>query len=842
MTSPGIFTPEIDGVTGGVVRSMSATLNFSTSTCSNNWTDLAGAGGLNLEDGKCYKWTLDPSIDSNSVKPNENVADQSSLTSGILKVSDFACQMDSQWDGSAVTITYGLSNPASGIDCKTEFTTPKNVGKIDYLLVGGGGAGGWASTLQSQGGGGGGGGGTSFTQQNALVTPGRTYSIQVGAGAVVGTRNDGHISCEHGNVGVTSVSISISGGTSKFGKYIAEGGGCALDTGGVERGSDGGVSANGRTGGRGGSCYSRGCSGGYLTLPTTSYYTTAPRITDQLNAWEGSGGGGGANYQDTTHRTCLYGDFNFNYLTGCDGWDIGGVGAFGGVGGDGISSWYEGNCNFYFGGGGGGGGSTPLTDNFDRSNIYYTKIYGWSGSQTYFQNHGTSYGQRLTKNWMPLGGFGGLGGGGQAATSTTDWSTSAPTNAHYQHAQDGVNGCGGGGGGGQANKFGAYQAQQYVGPALSDEYGYPIFLYQGHQYFAVLDGGHNLIPVSDETIDSYWQLSLYQQVDNPAHQIAVNPWGEFYTVQTGSWYSIIGSSDNTSSGPQYTSYIWGEDPYAYYFNESYVVGTHHFTIVTTGAEMDANGIYVVPYSEVFDGHYIQYIDQNNVTAYLDAAGYNDFYYQTGYSYVQTLEQPHEMIGTIEPTSQTLDEPGNGGNGIVVIRFSLNQYFGTQYNPALQAPKLQKIWPNVSNATIPITLKQADGSGYVCISLSDPVDHSSPFVGSSSIRLRVGNVSGSSINFGDSAEALSQGLIKLDVSKSVQDFLIRDKDSWVQNKKLVLKISYSGSDSIATDSCLNSQSDLAVGGTPLTQYVTLERMPATQVRSFTVLPKNGRQNN
>jgi len=129
--------------------------------------------------------------------------------------------MESQWNGDSVVITYELPDSSSGIDCQTEFTTPKNVGKVDYLLVGGGGAGGWASTVQSQGGGGGGGGGTSFSQLQATVTPGRTYILQVGAGAIVGTRNDGDISCLRGEVGATSTTVKSSGGTSKFGKFIA---------------------------------------------------------------------------------------------------------------------------------------------------------------------------------------------------------------------------------------------------------------------------------------------------------------------------------------------------------------------------------------------------------------------------------------------------------------------------------------------------------------------------------------------------------------------------------------------------------------------------------------------
>jgi hypothetical protein len=851
MTSPGSFLPAWSGVTGGTARAMSATFNFTTGNCGTTWTDLGNASSITLEDAKCYLWTFDPSRDASAVKPTQIVLDQSTLTSGILKVSSSACTMDSSWDGDVVTITYGLPNPASGIDCKTEFSTPKNLGKMSYLLVGGGGAGGWASTVQSQGGGGGGGGGTSFTQVDASVTPGRTYAIQVGAGAIVGTRNNGNISCLRGEVGATSTSVQQYGGTSKLGKFIAEGGGCAQDTGGIERGSDGGISANGRTGGRGGSCYSRTCEGGFLILPTTTFYTTNPRTTDQLSAWEGAGGGGGASFSTNPNSACNYGNPNWSFFDGCDGWDIAGVGAFGGIGGAGIESWYQGACNYYFGGGGGGGGSTPLT-NAGNSYLGVTRNgviqeYIWNVDHTEFAN-GT--GHYYAKNWMPLGGRGGLGGGGQAATSTTNWSTTAPDNALYQHAQNGTDGCGGGGGGGQANKSGAYQAQQVPGPPLSDDYGNPIFVYQGNRYRAVLDNNHNLTPVTDETIDSYWGLNLYEQSDNPANQIAVNSMGDLYTVQSGGLYNIIGSSTNTPSGARYTAYIWGEAPFTYFFNEIYDVGNHHFTVVSSAAELDpgpdpvdtSDDTYVIPYSEVYSDHYIQYVDQNGVTAYLDAAGYFDFYYQSGYQYAGTLQPARDLVGRIEPTAQTLDEPGKGGNGLVAIRFSLTSNYGNQFNPAIKVPAIQKVWPNLTSVIVPVSLRQSGGSGYVCIKLADPSNPDNDYSAAASIRIRLGSAYGASLSESQTATQLKTQLSKLTLGKSVQDFLIRDRDPWVRNREIVLRVNYSGSDSIATNVCSNSLTDIPVGGTPLVQYVTLQRISATQVRNMQVLPKNGRQNN
>jgi hypothetical protein len=258
--------------------------------------------------------------------------------------------------------------------------------------------------------------------------------------------------------------------------------------------------------------------------------------------------------------------------------------------------------------------------------------------------------------------------------------------------------------------------------------------------------------------------------------------------------------------------------------------------------MDSDGIYVIPFSEVYSDHYIQYVDQNNVTAYLDAAGYTDFYLQTGYRYDQTLEQAHQMIGRIEPTSQILDEPGKGGNGLVAIRFSLTSNYGSEYNPALKVPTVQKVWPTLNDVVVPISLKQSGGSGYVCISLANPSNPSTDYSGTSSIRVKLGETSGSSLSISEAANVLVSKLSALNVGKSIQENLIRDRDPWVASKYLILRISYSGSDSIATNSCDNSTSDYPVGGTPLVQYVKLERIPATQVRSMTILPKNGRQNN
>jgi hypothetical protein len=123
----------------------------------------------------------------------------------------------------------------------------------------------------------------SFSQVGTSTTPGRTYSIEVGAGAVRGPTSNGTITCRRGVVGATETSTVSFGGTSKLSAFIAEGGGCAKNTGGVERGSDGGISANGRTGGRGGSSAYRTTTGSgnsrEVILDTTTAYTTTGEVS-----------------------------------------------------------------------------------------------------------------------------------------------------------------------------------------------------------------------------------------------------------------------------------------------------------------------------------------------------------------------------------------------------------------------------------------------------------------------------------------------------------------------------------------------------------------------------------
>lgn len=484
-TIPGSFKPQWTNVSSGTPRLMVSEYTYATNRCSSSWTDSGTATNnetITVVANKCYKWTFDDQVSGSAVAPTLANLDRTLLTSGVLKVYSASCKMESNWSQDTVTITYNIGVETSGIDCRSEFATPKNVGKIDFLLVGGGGAGGWASTTVSQGGGGGGGGGMSFSQVGTSTTPGRTYSIEVGAGAVRGPTSNGTITCRRGVVGATETTTVSFGGTSKLSAFIAEGGGCAKNTGGVERGSDGGISANGRTGGRGGSRAYRTTTGSgdslEIILDTTTAYTTAPRMSETLTAvangfgdgaaasngaglqaWEGGGGGGGAAFTSGTREfACSYASYRWRFVDGCDGIDISGRGAMGGLGGNGIESWYQGVCNFYFGGGGGGGGSTPTATSttYDSGSFFGVRIgnrawtYSWDGSKTVPTARTPS--NTGAVKWAPVGGPGGLGGGGQAATSTRNIDSS--TTSAYVNASSGTHGCGGGGGGGQAFKSG----------------------------------------------------------------------------------------------------------------------------------------------------------------------------------------------------------------------------------------------------------------------------------------------------------------------------------------------------------------------------------------------------
>jgi hypothetical protein len=194
-------------------------------------------------------------------------------------------------------------------------------------------------------------------------------------------------------------------------------------------------------------------------------------------------------------------------------------------------------------------------------------------------------------------------------------------------------------------------------------------------------------------------------------------------------------------------------------------------------------------------------------------------------------------------SPELDRPGKGGNGIAVVRFSVSgANYGTRFNPSLRAPSRVTVWPNLNSVVIPVSLRHTGGNGFICVNLSDPGNRDVNYASTSSIRFTLGSVTGASLSESQTATNLSTNLANLRISKSTSDFLMRDSDGWVSARRLTVRLRYSGSDEIANNTCTNAVDDIAYGGTALTQYVTVERIPATQERRIKVLPKNGRENN
>ena len=203
----------------------------------------------------------------------------------------------------------------------------------------------------------------------------------------------------------------------------------------------------------------------------------------------------------------------------------------------------------------------------------------------------------------------------------------------------------------------------------------------------------------------------------------------------------------------------------------------------------------------------------------------------------------EVTGYSAAGSPALDRPGKGGNGIAVVRFSVSgANYGTRFNPSLRVPSRVTVWPNLNSVVIPVSLRNTGGNGFICVNLSDPGNRDANYTSTSSIRFTLGSVTGASLSESQTATNMRTNLANLRISKSTSDFLVRDADGWVTSRRLIVRLRYSGSDEIANNTCTNAVDDIAYGGTALTQYVNVERIPATQVRSLQMVPKNGRQNN
>jgi hypothetical protein len=482
---------EISSQGGGGVSS-SGTVMYSNSSASSSGSCgtysspsqyRSGIDSITISNNHCYRWTFDPAVSAGASKPinSSGVASTGNLTVE-LKIFDQSCALSTLSGVSSGLISVEFSDSRTvGYDCASVFRVPLGISSINYLVVGGGGAGGYGNPA-SQGGGGPGGGGGDVKQSTASasgnVTPGRTYEIQVGAGARPGTVSPTNITCTHGSVSSASLTTTDKRGGDSFIRQVGLsarndggvwglGGACAKDgtTGGV--GYNGGLNGNGVNGGRGGNDSYKN-SGTVTVAGVTKTCSSANPCG--VAGFEGSGGGGGANSLLLGHYTNCRPDSTYHApwpssgsspWASCDAWDIDSIGGIGGAGGDGSQvSWYGGSasilCSSTYGGGGGGGGSTPSGGGgqksvpgfgTDGSNSSTNYIYSWSGStytyETYTANN-SSLGY-----WTPVGGPGGKGGGGSAATSPYNYSASGPSSGwSYNLAISGTDKCGGGGGGG----------------------------------------------------------------------------------------------------------------------------------------------------------------------------------------------------------------------------------------------------------------------------------------------------------------------------------------------------------------------------------------------------------
>jgi hypothetical protein len=256
------------------------------------------------------------------------------------------------------SITYRLYSFTSTASAYTvSITDTAGVG-VDclYLLVGGGGGGDYSSAGGEVAGSGGGGAGT-FVYGTIRVTPGSTYTVQIGAGGS---------SSGYGS----SSSITCTGGTPA--SVIAAGGGSG---GGAGSNTNRGVYPTGIGGSTGGT-WSPGAQQGGTTIYPTAVATNKHTVTG---------------YGITVEISSAY--------AGGSSWGNNGGSGGGGAGGVGVSV-----GNSVSGGGGGAGATWPVT-----------------GATRFFAAGGGGNNQRDTYWAGGAGGssIGGAGGGGGAGSPNT---------------------------------------------------------------------------------------------------------------------------------------------------------------------------------------------------------------------------------------------------------------------------------------------------------------------------------------------------------------------------------------------------------------------------------------
>lgn len=245
--------------------------------------------------------------------------------------------------------SYPFAGDATFVTTGTySWVAPAGVTSVSVLAVGGGGGGGytWSS-------GGGGGGGLGW-KNNISVTPGQSYTVEVGTGGPPSNNATNEAAAGGTSYFISTGTVAGYGGgrggpnaTAYGGGY---GGGYFGDSGG--RGGNGAYDGNWTRGGGGAGGYSgQGADNGGGN--TTSY----PAAT-------GSGGGGATGYYSSTYGTPAGGGVGIwgRGADGAGGGTTGGTGGSGGeqgVGGEGSGQQGQRTINGgRFGGGGGGSGSS----------------------------------------------------------------------------------------------------------------------------------------------------------------------------------------------------------------------------------------------------------------------------------------------------------------------------------------------------------------------------------------------------------------------------------------------------------------------------------------------------
>ena len=311
---------------------------------------------------------------------------------------------DAPVQGQATITATGLSS----------WVAPTGVSNINVVVLGGGGGGGASGS-----GSGGGGGGLAYAN-NIPVTPGTTYSVQVGTGGAIGAaggiswfNSSSYLYANGGSAGVLSTAAPVQGQTTitttGTGSWVAPTGVNAISVVAIGAGGGGGSGGNGSGGGGGGLTYANnipvvpgttynyqiGTGGAVDTGGTATWFNTSSYL------YANGGSAGSASSFAATQGQATFTSLGFNAWTAPAGVTSISVVLLGGGGGGGK------------GGSGGGGGG-----------LIYANNVPVTPGQSYQINVGA-------------GGYGGAPGQVATSGSSSTMYFDYPTNSNYITATGG---------------------------------------------------------------------------------------------------------------------------------------------------------------------------------------------------------------------------------------------------------------------------------------------------------------------------------------------------------------------------------------------------------------------